>query len=275
MQEIICAFCKSKQPRREENRFCIRCGKNLERKEVFLSCCQRWYLDMDYCRTCPYCGKETGMLPPELEEEYRKKQDQKNKEEQKRIQEALHPPQLKSATIRTRLTGCKYQGSSKDMLWALYRDQVRNDLIIGDVLKELEKHIDNRAVVLSDSSEHLEIIHRLQSLKEKKVEVVLDGSSDEKLSDVSGNLGSHFIILITPSELMKLELRYVNRLFLASVFDLTEPLIKKIGRLLQSQKALVIIDYLDQDKAGYFNALYQGRAKLYKKHGAMLEKLEG
>jgi len=276
MQDIICPGCKFKIPDRllsRDVKYCPNCGLELEKVE--LECCGQWILkkDMEFCKVCPFCGRDYKNFLKEKERN-RKRQEQKSNMEWKRTQEARYPPQLKGIAVKTRLTHCEYQGESNDILPVLYRDQERNNLIAEDISKEVDGS-NNRIIILGDDIEQLRIISQILLKKDLKVKLCISGIDEEKMKIIQDKFTGGAILLVTPSEFMDLQLNHANKLFFASIFALEEPLIKQIRRLLQSQETPVIFDYLDKDKEGYFNTLYQGRIKLYEKHGAVLEKLEG
>lgn len=271
MKEIICLNCRSKILR-EDVQFCHNCGGNLLHgvKGTYLECCKKRVPEYEFCRFCPYCGKETGHLSPEQVARFREK-DRRSREEQRRIEEGMKK-RLTGVRVKTSFTRCEYQGSPEHMLSALHRDHERNNLIAEAALKEMDRV--NRVVILSTSEEQLEAINKFLGPTVRK-ELARADISEAKITDIQDQVGRGSILLSLPTQLMSLSLNYINRLFLASVFDLDESLINAIEKLLlnraSNQNTFLIFDYLDQDENGHFRKRYEERIKLYKKEGTTVE----
>lgn len=268
MREIICLNCRSKILR-EDVEFCHNCGGNSlgGQKGTYLECCKKRVPEYEFCRFCPYCGKKTGHVSPEQMARFREN-ERRLEEQQRRYQEESRK-RLKGVKFETKSTRCEYQGSLEHMLSALYQDQARNELLVEDILREAENS-NNGIVVLSASEKQLGDVQKLLTPKVRGLVFVRSSISDAGMRNIQAGAGPGTIWLILPAEFMELESRYINRLFLASIFVLDEHLIQRIAKLRNEalQPPLVIFDYCDQDKEGHFYKMHEERIKFYQREGA-------
>ena len=186
-----------------------------------------------------------------------------------------------SKILMPRFTKFKYQKeyemlSYPDLCNKLYKDNIRNEQIINDIIVEYNN--DKRILVLTERNEHIDILFELLKDKCKNI-FKINGSaktSEKKvfINSING-LNDNFIIISTGKYLGEgFDMPNLDTLFLAMPFKWKGLLSQYIGRIqreVEGKKQVVVYDYVDI-KCGKFSHQFQMRLKEYKKEGYVVLK---
>lgn len=158
----------------------------------------------------------------------------------------------------------------------LIHDTSRNQLILGDVRKELAKG--HKAVIITERREHIQTLD--QFLKGAYETIMLSGEDSEKSRQSKWKLlkAGDFQVVITTGQYFGegTDLQNVARLFLVYPFSFKGKLVQYIGRVQRSEVTPVIYDYRDY-KIGYLNKLFLKRNRHYRhldKQATLFDELE-
>ena len=262
-----------------EYRFCLVCGTDLKRANVFVECCgvsitHPLAQKRKFTAFCPICGRSTGQISPSilaLKRDARKKEWDEEEAQRKRV---LNPPLLSNVHILPRNTGCK--AGASDSPDDILLNEGRCRLIIKDILRALCKR-DHRIIVVTESVKQLETLYKYFESDVDRVPsmqgiLVWHGPTSEKRDVVKEQFSRDYVVFTTTKILNELNLPRANRIFVASPF-ISEGWLKTVSRLFSSangSKNPKIIEYVDIK--GDFLILHQKKMHHYVKEEAVIVK---
>jgi len=151
------------------------------------------------------------------------------------------------------------------ILKKLINDNKRNNIIVGDVLKEA--HSGNFCIVVSDRKVHCETLCELISLGWDKVGIATGDYSKKYVEEqVQRYYNGEITVLCTTFALLGegFDVPFMNRAFIATPFRAeakVEQLIGRIQRTAENKKDAIVFDYVDADIGVLKNQFYSGSAK--------------
>lgn len=164
----------------------------------------------------------------------------------------------------------EYHDDYGELMTALCSDADRNKMIIEDILAETAAN-NHCALVTSARIEHLEILSKLLFSSLKTSEIITNRTldSNKKRIEELFKSGKLQIILVTFKSIHTLDVKNVNRLFIASPVKYSDHVSQAVGNMLGAadpEDPPVIYDYYDHP--GVLKASFNHRNKFYRKMGA-------
>jgi superfamily II DNA or RNA helicase len=177
------------------------------------------------------------------------------------------PAQTDSLTLE------KTEPAIQDIFYALWTDEARNRLIIGDIVNAYREG--RECLVLSERLEHLDLLERALQAEVRHIFMLKGGLGKKKTAAIMEGIqavpeNEHRIILATGKYLGEgFDLPCLDTLFLAFPFSWRGTLTQYTGRLNRAyygKKEIRVYDYVDA-KVPVLLRMYHKRQKGYKALG--------
>jgi superfamily II DNA or RNA helicase len=191
-----------------------------------------------------------------------------------RIVHTIDQSQVPTIIPRLEVIETDYQGFTDNaytkIISDLIKNKSRNQLIVDTVVRE---SAGNYSLVLSDRVDHLDILKRMltKTLPKLRIEILTGSMKKKDRSDVMGRVNNRQVDILLATQLARegLDIKHLNRLFLATPKQSGSAVQQEVGRVMRPEigkNDAIVFDFWDVENP-ILKSQFWKRREVYRKIG--------